>query len=587
MKTLRFVPYVLLVLALIVYVSCKKSGNSDSPGGDPGMGTTEYVTATISGRVVDDANVPVKGAVISAGALTTTTDVNGSFSISNVSLAKNAGFVKAEKDGFFQGSRTLTVNASATNYVNIQLIKKTVAGTISTTAGGNVTVPSGGSISFPGNSIINASTNASYSGNVSVNAYFINPASSNFNDIMPGSLRAVNGNQVIGLKSYGMMVVELTGASGEKLQLASGKQATITFPIATILQAQAPASIPLWHFNDTTGLWIQEGTATKQGTDYVGTVSHFSFWNCDAPFQTVFFKATLNDQNNNPIRFKKVELSISGDTLGSTIGYTDSTGVISGAVPSGQIMKMTVYNSCGAIIDTRNIGPYTAATDAGTITINTATPLSTTVTGTVLDCSGNLVANGMVNIAVSGKNYRTLLSNGGFSITVDRCDNSTVTAKLQAFDYNTTQQGAETSLTISGGAVNAGQLSACGSSINEFINYTLNGKQVVLIPPADNLNESRTNSTTGVSGYHSNQSNYTYFAFTDNAQPATVAMDSVNIEGGQYTWKKSGVINVNITEYGPVSGYISGNFSGNLTDKYGTGSPVVPITCTFRVKRKS
>jgi hypothetical protein len=38
-------------------------------------------------------------------------------------------------------------------------------------------------------------------------------------------------------------------------------------------------------------------------------------------------------------------------------------------------------------------------------------------------------------------------------------------------------------------------------------------------------------------------------------------MDSVYIEGGsQYAWKKSGAINVNITEYGQAGGYISGNF---------------------------
>jgi hypothetical protein len=93
MKTLRFVPYACFVFALTVYISCKKSGSSNSPGPDPGMSTTEYVTASISGRVVDDANVPVNGAVITAGSLTATTDVNGNFSISNASLAKNAGFV--------------------------------------------------------------------------------------------------------------------------------------------------------------------------------------------------------------------------------------------------------------------------------------------------------------------------------------------------------------------------------------------------------------------------------------------------------------------------------------------------------------
>ena len=48
-----------------------------------------------------------------------------------------------------------------------------------------------------------------------------------------------------------------------------------------------PATFPLYHLNETTGRWTQEGTATLQ-TDpatgakyYEGTVSHFSTWNAD------------------------------------------------------------------------------------------------------------------------------------------------------------------------------------------------------------------------------------------------------------------------------------------------------------------
>jgi hypothetical protein len=73
-------------------------------------------------------------------------------------------------------------------------------------------------------------------------------------------------------------------------KLQPGKTAKLRFTIPSSLRSTAPATIPLWSVDETTGLWKQEGSATK-GTDYYeGDVSHFSFWNCDASSQTFFLK---------------------------------------------------------------------------------------------------------------------------------------------------------------------------------------------------------------------------------------------------------------------------------------------------------
>jgi ABC-type sulfate transport system permease subunit len=101
---------------------------------------------------------------------------------------------------------------------------------------------------------------------------------------MPGNLTGItiNNEQKI-LQTYGMIAVEMEGSSGEALNIAGSKQATISFPIPSAMLANAPATIPLWHFDETIGVWKEEGTATKQGNAYVGVVTHFSFWNCDVP----------------------------------------------------------------------------------------------------------------------------------------------------------------------------------------------------------------------------------------------------------------------------------------------------------------
>lgn len=585
MKAIRIITYALFLCSGILWVNCSKSDKSGTPDPDPAIYIPEYVTATVTGRVVDDNNKPVSAAVIKAGSASTSTDANGNFRLSNVSLDKNAGYVKVEKDGFFQGNRTFTVNETTTNYVTIQLIKKTVAGTINSIAGGNVTVPSGGSISFPDNSIVNNATKAAYSGTVSVNAFFINPAASNFRDIMPGSLHGINSNtQLVGLKSFGMMAVELTGAAGEKLQLAAGKSATITFPIPTDLLGSAPATIALWSFNDTTGLWKQEGSATKQGNNYVAKVGHFSFWNCDDPFPIVYFRAILKDQGNNPIRNAQVVLQIVGDTLNPAgNGHSDSSGRVSGFIPVNKSLKMTVYNTCGAVIHTQNIGPYSTNTDLGSISINFAGPSSVTITGTVVNCTGNLVTNGQVFITLNNKNYGAQVKNGSFSILIERCDNATVTAKLQALDLGAAQQGTETSISVGTGTVNTGPLSACGSNINEFINFTYNSTQLVLLPP-DELYADRINTTTEILGATANQKNLILFTFQGAAATGTVVLDSLSFVAESSTWRNSGVINATITEYAQAGGYISGSFSGSAI-RTSTTTPV-PVTCNFRVKRK-
>ncbi len=95
---------------------------------------------------------------------------------------------------------------------------------------------------------------------------------------MPGELRGIDeNNKQVGLQSFGMMAVEMTGASGERLQLAPAKPATMRFPIAAAQQASAPATIAFWSFNDTTGLWKQEGMATKQGMNILEKHPTFLF----------------------------------------------------------------------------------------------------------------------------------------------------------------------------------------------------------------------------------------------------------------------------------------------------------------------
>jgi hypothetical protein len=583
MKSIVSFGFLTIFAALVIAISCQKSDNNTPE--PPQNGQKEYVNASIAGRILDDNKQPVSGAVVKAGSLTATSDINGNFRISNVSLDKNAGFIKVEKDGYFQGSRTIVVNANAVNNISIELIKRKVSGTVSGSIGGNITVQGGGNIVFTGNSFVNTAGNSAYTGTVSVSTFFLNPTASNFNEIMPGALRGITtGNEETGLQSFGMMAVELTGANGEKLQLAAGKTATLTFPIPSELLSTAPNTIPLWSFNDTTGLWKEEGTATKQGNNYVGTVSHFSFWNCDYPYGVVNFNAIVKDQNGNIFANARVVIGVTNDkytTYGS--GTTDSTGWVGGLIPKGKVLQLKIYNKCNAVVLTKDIGPFSSAADLGTLTVNNPTSGSVTISGTVTNCSLAPVTNGYVDIYLDSMHTHAAVTNGSFNITISRCSSGPTTATVQAYDIGGNQGGTASTIQVTSATVNTGSLSACGTSLSQFLNYTLNGVAKSYVVPTDSITSSK-----------NSNNNYTIWAMRMGSQDqvylnfmatgtGSVPLNSVYITESNKYWFHQSSITLNITEFTAGSGgYMAGNFTGTLTDSLNTA----PVSMSFRVKKQ-
>lgn len=352
----------IIVSAITIFLSCKKTNSASfSPPSE------NLVTGSVAGRVTDLNNAPIGNASVTAGTVATTTDIDGQFTIKNAQLDKDAGFVKITMVGYFNGSRTFLTSTNAVNNVKIQLIPKTVSGNFATSSGGSVNVSGGGAVNFVAGSVVNAVTNAAYAGNVSVSTFYLNPADANFSQYMPGDLRGVNtSNQESILKVFGMASIEMDDANGEKLQLAAGKTATITLPIPSTMQANAPATIPLWYFDETKGLWKQEGIATKQNNTYVGTVAHFSFWTAGQLAQSIILDATFKDSSGVPLSNNLV--TITSPKYGTTNGYTDSSGTVSGLVPSNDSLVMKVFNQNGEIYS-QSIGPFATDTNLGIITI--------------------------------------------------------------------------------------------------------------------------------------------------------------------------------------------------------------------------
>jgi hypothetical protein len=449
----------ILGIFLVTNYSCQKA---DSPDLFASL-IKKSISTSISGQVTDENKRPVQDAVVKAGSAIATTDVNGNFQLSNVWLDKEAGYIKVEKAGYFSGSRTIMPEAGTNHYVEIELIPKTVLGTFNATANSTLTLPYGGVVQIAAYSLINSNTHTPYNGIASAAAYFVNPVSSNFGTIMPGDLRGITtSHEEKALKILGMMAVELTAANGDKLAVADGTTATLIFPIPSTLLEQAPSSISLWRLDETRGLWNEEGLATKQGNNYVGKVSHFSFWSCALPAPPVNFSLAVMDQLSRPLSGIPAEIRLTSDSsITSATLYTDASGRISGKVPANKVLQLSVFSRCGTVLHSQNIGPFSSNSNGNLIKVDHPSPVTLSFSGKVVTCSGAVVANGYVNIFVNGKNYRTSIVNGSYATTITVCSAGSFTASLLAFDPSSNKYSSQMTVLVNSGSSVSTNLIAC------------------------------------------------------------------------------------------------------------------------------
>lgn len=574
--------FLLFLVATCTFLACHKetSLEGNNGGGQPPL--PDVIQISLQGRVLNENQSPVQGAAVTCGTTTVTTDINGYFSFAKVTIPSAGAIVKVTKNGYFKGSRTLLANNNAQAYAQIELLPKKTAGTFDSRSGGTVTLPNT-ELTFVAGQVRNAAGQI-YTGNVSVAFAYLNPESKNFRDIMPGDLRGIaQGGTQVGLQSFGMMAVELIGDNGETLQLDPSKKVTMKMNIPASLQASAPGTIPLWYFDEPSGLWKEEGSAAKQGTQYVGTVSHFSFWNCDAPFTIVQLKALLLDAQgavlpNLPVQIKKKTDNSAG------FGYTDSKGQLIGMVPANTPLEMTIFNDCGTVILKQDLAPMTAATDLGTFKLNMPLPGSLTVTGTVEDCNNNPVAKGLVNILLEGKSYRADISNGTFKIALSRCSSAQVNAEFTLLD-DATNAVTTNSFPVSTGSITP-SFKVCGQTADAIIDLKINNNPVKFAIPLDSISLNIYNNTFRVYAYPKQNSFGSSLTFSSNTYAVgTTSASSFSYFQSGASYYVNQNVQVTITQLANTNGeFLIGALSGNVKDS--SSAAVVPITGSFRIKRR-
>ena len=582
----------LISILLFLFLSCKKNVDTIADAGNVLPDLVTKVTSSVSGFVTDQNNAAVTGAIVKAGTSTTLTNRYGYFEFKNIQVVKEAATVEVSYAGYFKGIKTYMATEGKAAFFRIKLLQKTIAGTINATSGGAVSLSNGLNISLPANAVKNSTTGLAYTGTVNIAAQFIDPTSNEIIKTMPGDLRGIDaGGFIKGLTSYGMMAVELTGASGELLQIAGGKKATITFPVPASINATAPAIIPLWYFDESNGLWKEEGAATKTGNNYVGDVSHFSFWNFDSPASYAHFNINLVTDNNIPLSY--VAVKISHATFGENfrMGYADSTGYISGAVPLNKDLKLEIFASgCDIPVYSTNFSVTNDDPAVKTITIPNTALLISTISGTVHNCNDLPVSNGFIMMFGGNQYMRIPIKNDGtYSFSSILC-NSVSTETFIATDQNSSTENNPVTYDLVPGVNTLPVIKACQASTVEFIDYSINGAHYHYEAPATTFNYQPYSSVTTIIA---NVQPVNTSFWISNGVPFAAGVDTplgvfgeavYSDPGGMISVSLANPIMVHITEFGPVGQFISGNFSGTMVRQM---PPLTQynIQCNFRVRR--
>jgi carboxypeptidase family protein len=564
---------ILISFSIILIFSCQKDKPSVAP---VDSGSSNTLKTTVTGIVLDESNAPLNGVTVTAYGQSTSTDQHGVFVLKNINADKNRCVLQFSKSGFFKRSHGLIASANTVNYVRIILLSNAATQNFSSSAGGTISLPDGSSAAFQPNSFV--STNGSaYTGTVNLIVKHLSPDDTNFGFMIPGGdlLGTDLNNKDVALYTYGMLGVELTGSSGESLQLASGTSATLTFAIAVSQLTNAPASIPLWYFDETTSLWKEEGSANKIGNNYVGTVNHFSWWNCDIGTESPLIKGKVIDCNGTAVPNCIVTVNGWATTL------TNQNGEWQGQVPSGIALTVQVLMSNNPwLTQDSQLENIPALSNTQIFIVpDLIIPCPTRVAGVIKTCSGT-TTDGIIFLTNNAGFYTyQYVEEGIFNLI------SIENSQLELNAYNTNGSNIQNITTLTApNVLNVGNILLCDSFslFGNFFTVVSNGfpSQTFIISL---INHSANTDSIGQVGTH--------ISITGTAFPSyTISYCDINIQdtvptstfcdlvitmtdtAGNYYSINGSNLSCDLEQVGGVGGKIKGNYYGVVTTMSSTTS---------------
>lgn len=353
----RLMQFVYVLPLLWFIAACSPEGASSPGSGEP----PPVQTGTVSGRVASaGTGAGIAGATVSVGSATATTLADGTYT-----LTGDAGervVMHIEATGFAENFRIARIDAGQTTQLGgAQLLPVGTTQTVTVSTGAMVAVPnSTAQVIIPANALV-PRTGGAAAPAVNVSVTPINPSIDV--NYMPGDFTATpaSGGAPIRIESFGALLVDISDNSGVRYSLAPNATAIIRIPVGT-RSLTRPATIPLFYFDDSTGRWTEQGTATIGGTVpnqfYEGTVGRLSYWNADRVQETVFVSGCVQDAAGQRVSNALVQTD-GINYSGSASAQTAADGSFRVALQRNSLATLIAIEGA-RITSTSSVGPLSA-----------------------------------------------------------------------------------------------------------------------------------------------------------------------------------------------------------------------------------
>jgi len=384
----------LLTLVMFIVFSGCGGGGSDSPSTE----TPTTISTGITGTVSDMSGNPLEGATVFVGSTKTLTDENGEFTISTEASEVS---LSAELENYVQNSRVVSVTSGKLAEQNLKLSKVGTVKSFDASSGASIKSQDA-TVDLPTNSYV-LDDGSAYTGEVTAKVTYNRVTTVTGKEAFPGEFigQESDSNETKVLQSYGFINVTLESEDGKDLNLADNSKATLTYPMDSNIE-DTPATIPLWYFDTTKGIWIEDGVATYDATTntYSGTVTHFSTWNLDKKFDGATLKGCVEDATGEKVTLSDIYISAAG--WSKNVRNSDANGEFEFInAPSGItlsiVAKVDDLSSAEQNV-TLSSGESKTMDDCLSIDIN-ASEVFANVKGKLVDGDNNAVTNQSIYIS--------------------------------------------------------------------------------------------------------------------------------------------------------------------------------------------
>jgi len=581
LKTMNKIKYLFILTSLLFFSQgCQKDEIGVKDTTVIQSGPIETVQTEVVGIVTNEAGEAMANVTVQYKASFISTDENGYFKFEEVTAAFDGGLLKFNQDGFFNNYKWFYPEVSDKAFVRVIMIAEKEVGTISAGDGGSVELNGGATVTFPAGSFENTS------GDLKIYGHWFDPSGEKLAEEMPGDLRGISSEDaLVQLATFGMVAVEIRDGAGNEIQLKEGTKATIKFPLSDFLKDGAAETIKTWSFDEDRAYWKEEGSAVLDGNAYIAEVSHFSFWNCDAPFPLIHLTGRFT--NMDKLGLSYVKICITDLTRAVTrVGWTSRDGHFSGKVPKNTPLKIVAKDECTGVVYEGEIGPFSDDINLGDIVADGGNTIN--IQGRLV-CDGAPFTNGYaLLIQPNGVQFiADVDGDGNFEINLPYCELKKISIKGYNLDKNsasdwTIYEELESSL-------DAGDIEVCdGNVLSEFIKYKIDGGDELILEVPDGIMK---NNRLQLSAFDQSENAIELYINDpkkdDNpAQYVFAQLIGQQLSGacGSKDIRQPGCADMVITIEKidlTVGGYIEGSFAGKIEGANGTSST---LTGSFKVK---